>query len=56
MDIVILNYVTGEVDLYTIPDVDDVESYMETTMGYDISDCLWMCNTNIKINDERENC
>lgn len=54
MQISILNYNTATVDLYTIPDVDDVENYMETYMEYDMSNCLWMCHDNIEINDERE--
>lgn len=55
VQISILNYNTATVDLYTIPDVDDVENYMETYMEYDMNNCLWMCHDNIEINDEREN-
>lgn len=54
MQIAILNYVSGTVDLYTIPDdVEDVENYMETKMEYDMKDCLFMFGDNIEICDER---
>mgnify|MGYP004568515725 CR=1 FL=1 len=53
MQIAILNYSYGTVDLYTIPDVDDIEGYMKSKMDYNISDCLFMCGDNIEICDER---
>lgn len=56
MDIAILDYVSGEVNLYTIPDVDDVNDFMSREYDYSLDDCIWMCNDNIKINDERKNC
>lgn len=55
MDIAILDYVSGEVNLYTIPDGDDVKDFMSREYNYPLDYCTWMCNDNIKINDEREN-
>ena len=53
MQIAILNYSCGTVDLYTIPDVDDIEGYMESKMDYNMKDCLFMCGDNIEICAER---
>ena len=56
MQIAILDYVCGSVDLYTIPDnVEDIEEYMKSELEYNISDSLFMCADNTEINDERTN-
>lgn len=54
MQIALFNYIWGNIDLYTIPDdVEDIEEYMESEMGYDMKDPLFMCADNIEINDKR---
>lgn len=56
MQIALFDYVSGNVDLYTIPDdVEDIEEYMESQMEYDMKNSLFMCADNIEINDERTN-
>lgn len=58
MDIAILNYPTGEVDVLRGIDVDfisdifadDVEAYLES-VGYNIHDIHYMCADEIVINE-----
>ena len=38
MDIAISDYVSGEVNLYTIPDVDDVNDFMNSYCGMSFID------------------
>ena len=58
MDIAILNYVTGEVDILRNVDMDlidheyhgEIEEYLDR-IGYDLNDINWMSSKNIVIND-----
>ena len=58
MDIAILNYVTGEVDILRNVDMDlidheyhgEIEEYLDR-IGYDLNDINWMSSKNIVVND-----
>ena len=58
MDIAILNYVTGEVDILRNVDMDlidheyhgEIEEYLDR-IGYDLNDINWMSSKNIIVND-----
>lgn len=53
-EVIVLDYVTGEVWIYTLPklQMEEVEDWLDS-MGHRLSDCEWMIGQHININDER---
>ena len=39
--LIILDFNTGEVDIYPVSHIDDVESVIEE-LGHNVNDCQWM--------------
>lgn len=39
--LIILDFTTGEVDIYPVSHIDDVESVIEE-LGHNVNDCQWM--------------
>lgn len=56
-EIIVLDYMLGEVYLYTLPrhnmSNEDIEDWLES-MGYNQNDTNWMSHRKIIINDERD--
>jgi|GEM_PF-4817962 len=55
MKIIILNYNTGNIDIYTIPeenntDYEDIEDWFFRTHDYNLSEIHWMICENVNIN------
>lgn len=50
MDIAVLNYPTGEVDILRNVFCEDVESFLEN-QGYNLHDIHYMCSEEMIIND-----
>lgn len=55
-DIAIMNFYSGEIYIYTLPpnckNDFEIEDWIDS-MGFTISECTWIINPNITINDER---
>lgn len=47
--LVILDYSTGEVDVYDIDSDVEVNEYLIESLGHNSNDCYWMVGENIKI-------
>lgn len=56
-EVIVLDYVLGEVYLYTLPrhnmSNEDITDWLES-MGYNQDDTNWMSHRKIIINDERD--
>ena len=56
-DIIVLDYSSGKVYIYTLPRLQMYDSEIETWLSYmdfDLDNISWMVNKNITINDERK--
>lgn len=55
-EIILLDYATGEVWIYKLPNLqmidEEIEDWLDS-MGYYLPDCEWMVSQHINIHDER---
>ena len=55
-EIILLDYVTGEVWIYKLPNLqmidEEIEDWLDS-MGHYLPDCEWMVSQHINIHDER---
>ena len=47
--LVILDYSTGEVDVYDIDSEVEVNEDLIESLGHNSNDCYWMCGENIRV-------
>ena len=50
MKIAVLNYSTGDVDIFEVPKEEDVERYLAEEKGYNLDNIFWMEAKCININ------
>lgn len=54
LDLIILDYSTGEVVITTIPEEYDSECYITEVLHRNIDDCEWMVAEQITVTDDRK--
>jgi hypothetical protein len=43
MNVVILNFMTGKIDVFKVPVLEEeIELYIEETLNYSLTNCEWM--------------